>query len=135
MKKDKQMPDWVMPEGFLNFSSACGFVYKITRLDGKFYIGKKLLYFKKRKKAKGKRDKIYYEESDWKTYFGSSNELKADIDTLGYKSFKREILSLHFNKYDLTLTELKQQLAHDVMNPNVNTYNGIISVRLRKRSW
>jgi len=111
-----------------------GFIYKITRLsDGKFYIGKKLLLFKKRQKRKGKRDKLSLVPSDWKTYWGSSNELLADIEKLTTTSFKREIVRFCNTKWDLAYEELKLQMKYDVMNPKTNTYNGILSVRLRKR--
>jgi hypothetical protein len=69
-----------------------GFVYLITRKsDGKFYIGKKRLKFKRSKVIKGKK-KRFEVDSDWRTYYGSSDALKEDVKTLGEAAFHREIL-------------------------------------------
>lgn len=111
-----------------------GFVYIIeNRQTKKFYVGKKLFRFKKRLKKKGKRDKIHYVESDWKTYWGSSNDLQADLDKHGKHMYDRTILKFCTSKHDLAYEELKEQLRLDIMNPKTNTYNGIINVRLRRR--
>ena len=60
-----------------------GFVYLIENLtNGRKYIGKKLFIFTKTKIVKGKRKKIKT-ESDWKTYWSSSEELKSDVAKLG----------------------------------------------------
>lgn len=102
-----------------------GFVYKITRIsDGKFFIGKKLFWFKKGKKLV---------ESDWKDYYGSSKDLKADVEKLGKDAFERRIIKCYDTKWDLMYRELMLQLEFDVMDKYTNTYNGIINVRLRKR--
>ena len=79
-----QLPEWVT-----------GFVYQITNtVNGRMYIGKKLARFKKsRKPLKGRVNKRRYTvDSDWKEYFGSSDELNADIKKFGKSKFKREIL-------------------------------------------
>jgi hypothetical protein len=141
----EEIPGFVVPEQQTGWvgewllkeceTEPVGFVYIITRMtDGKFYIGKKLMRFKRtRKPLKGKRFKRHYTvESDWKTYWGSSNELLADIEKLGKSSFRRSILCVCYSKHDLAYQELRMQLAKDVMNPYVNTYNGILNVRLRK---
>ena len=68
-----------------------GFVYRITNLQsGKQYIGRK--YFWQKRKPKGAKRRVT-SESDWKKYYGSSEELKQDIKDLGRDTFKREILS------------------------------------------
>lgn len=111
-----------------------GFVYIIeNRQTKKFYVGKKLFRFKKRFKRKGKRDKIKYVESDWRTYWGSSNDLLLDLEKYGKHMYDRKILKFCTSKHDLAYEELKEQLRRDVMSPQTNTYNGIINVRLRKR--
>jgi len=78
-----------------------GFVYLITNnISGRKYIGKKLAKFAKTsykvvtlkngtKKKKKIRSKV---DSDWKEYYGSSDALTKDIDTLGKENFSREIL-------------------------------------------
>ena len=71
------------------------FVYLITNTtNNKKYIGKKLAKFKTTKPPlKGKKNKRRgYKESDWKTYWGSSDQLKSDVEKLGEDKFTREIL-------------------------------------------
>lgn len=145
MTQDLSKPSWdtsdlTLAQGSLTnlhmttlAESNLGFVYKITRIsDGKFYIGKKLFWFKKTIKRKGKRNKKILVLSDYKTYWGSCKELIADIEKLGTKAFKREVLGVYSSKYLMSYTELQHQLRADIMNPKTNTYNGIINVRLRR---
>ena len=66
-----------------------GFVYRITNTNsGKSYIGRK--YFVQKRKPKGGKRKVT-SESDWKRYYGSSDDLKRDIREIGKDSFRREI--------------------------------------------
>jgi hypothetical protein len=61
-----------------------GFVYLITNLtNDRKYIGKKLARFKTTKPPlKGRKNKRRgTKESDWKTYWGSSDKLLADVAT------------------------------------------------------
>ena len=63
-----------------------GFVYVITNLvDNRKYIGKKLARFKTTKPPlKGRKNKRRgTKESDWRTYWGSSDHLNADVKKLG----------------------------------------------------
>ena len=70
-----------------------GFVYLIECLENdRKYLGRK--YFWSFRTPKGKKRKVK-SESDWKKYYGSCPELKADIEKLGKDKFKRSILSLH----------------------------------------
>ena len=73
-----------------------GFVYLITNLkSGQMYIGRKYFESKRRKKVKGKKRRtIKRTETDWATYTGSSKLLNKDINKLGKKYFKFEILVL-----------------------------------------
>ena len=74
-----------------------GFVYLITnKTTGQKYVGKKLTKFKTTKPPlKGKKNKRRgTKESDWKTYYGSSDRLNADVAALGEDKFTREILYL-----------------------------------------
>jgi hypothetical protein len=68
-----------------------GFVYEITNTtNGRKYIGKKLARFKRsRPPLKGNRNKRRYKvDSDWQDYYGSSDELSADILAAGQRKFQ-----------------------------------------------
>lgn len=109
-----------------------GFVYRITNTkNGKKYIGKKQ-FFKneKRPPLKGKkRSRRVHKESDWKSYYGSSNELKADLEKYGKESFEREILDLTTCKWESAWKELEWQIKEKVLFRD-DYYNGIINIRL-----
>lgn len=118
-----------------------GFVYMITnQLSGRMYIGKKLSKFSKTtykvitqkngiKKHKRIRSKI---DSDWLTYYGSSDELNKDIKTLGSHNFSREILRYCNSKNELSYYEAKYQFDYDVLLDESKWYNGWISVKVRR---
>ena len=83
-----------------------GFVYRITNTtNGKQYIGRK--YFTQKRKPKGGKRKVT-SESDWKRYYGSSDDLKRDIREIGKDSFRREIISLHTTLGKVNYEETKQ---------------------------
>lgn len=108
-----------------------GFVYVITNLlNDKKYVGKKLLKFKKTKKLKGRKKKLLV-ESDWQTYYGSSDTLKNDVKNHGEQYFKREIIRLCRNKSELSYFELKEQIVRCVLESD-EYYNSWIFVRVRK---
>ncbi len=115
-----------------------GFVYLITNtISGKMYIGKKLSKFakttykvvklkngtKKRKKIKGK------VESDWQDYYGSNDNLKADVIKLGPENFQREILYYCKTKAECSYIEAREQFSRRVLESD-DYYNGQISVRV-----
>ena len=109
-----------------------GFVYLITNVktDQK-YIGKKLAQFKKtRPPLKGKRLKRRSTvESDWRDYWGSSERLQADVNTLGPDNFTREILYLCKSKAEMSYLEAREQFERRVLESD-DYYNGIIDVRV-----
>lgn len=112
--------------------SYVGFVYLITnKLNGRQYIGKKLLNFKKTKIVKGKKKKFTV-ESDWKSYFGSSEELKADVALHGEDNFERKILKFCKSKGECSYYEAKYQFEYDVLLETDKFYNSWISVRVRR---
>lgn len=109
-----------------------GFVYIITNLtNNKKYIGKKLAKFKKtRPPLKGKkRKRKSLVESDWQTYWGSSEHLLADITELGPENFSREILYFCTTRGQLSYLEAKEQFDREVLLTD-EYYNGIINVRI-----
>ena len=109
-----------------------GFVYIITNLtNDKKYIGKKLARFKVTKKPlKGKKNKRRStKESDWLTYWGSSDKLNEDVATLGEDNFTRQILYYCESKGELSYLEAKEQFDRSVLETD-EYYNGIINVRV-----
>ena len=109
-----------------------GFVYLITNLtDGRMYIGKKLAKFKTTKPPlKGKKNKRRgHKESDWKTYWGSSDRLQADVAALGEDKFTREILYYCRSRAEMSYIEAREQFDRRVLESD-NYYNGIINVRV-----
>ena len=119
-------------------SDCIGFVYIITNtITGRKYIGKKLAKFSKtkiktvklkngNKKKKKIRSKV---DSDWRDYYGSSNELTADINKLGKQHFTREILHYCTSKAQTSYLEAKEQFEQRVLESN-EFYNGHIQVRV-----
>jgi hypothetical protein len=118
-----------------------GFVYLITNLNtGKKYIGKKLTKFsrstvktvtlkngtKKKKKVRSKVD------SDWKTYWSSSEEVKKDVLELGEHNFKREILQFCLTKGTCSYYEAKYQMLNEVLEYPDLWYNGQIQCRVHR---
>ena len=101
-----------------------GFVYVITRKDdGRRYIGRK--YFYSLRKAPGKTKRIR-KESDWKSYYGSSRDLLADVEATEKNNFERVILSLHTTKGDVNYEEVKQQFLANVLE-DTKYYNDTIN--------
>ena len=110
---------------------AFGFVYLIEcTKNGKKYYGKKLLTKAGYKQVKGKRKKIR-KESDWKTYFGSSKELLSDVEIMGEKQFKREILRFCKSRGECNYFESKYILESDAIL-NDKYYNDWLAVKVSR---
>ena len=115
-----------------------GFVYRITNIQtGKQYIGRK--YFVQKRKPKGGKRRVT-SESDWKKYYGSSPELKADISTYGKENFSREILSLHSTLGRTNYEETRQLFLHNVLTEKVTDdtpayYNSNILGRYYRKDY
>ena len=108
------------------------FVYLITNLtNGRRYIGKKLTKFSRTKTVKGKKKKVKV-DSDWQTYWSSSEEVQKDVKELGEHNFRREILHFCISKGTSTYLEAKEQFANEVLeNPDL-WYNGHIQCRVHR---
>ena len=116
---------------FENRESWVSFVYLITNLvNDRKYIGKKGFTFSKTKQVKGKK-KRFKVESDWKDYYGSSEELKAEVEKFGEKAFRREIIRLCKSKGEASYFEAKEQFVRNVLESD-EYYNSWISCRIRK---
>jgi len=124
------MVEWIgVPKDITKY---IGYTYIITNIpERKFYIGKKLFFsIRKLKPLKGKKNKrLVRKETDWRDYYGSCNELNADIERLGKDNFEREILSCYKTRWEWSYAELKEQVDRDVLRRK-DFYNGIIRVRL-----
>jgi len=108
------------------------FVYLITNLiNHKKYVGKKLAKFKTTKKPlKGRKNKRRgTKESDWKTYWGSSEQLQDDVLKLGEHRFAREILYYCPSRGVASYIEAQEQFDRKVLETD-DYYNGIINVRI-----
>lgn len=109
-----------------------GFVYVIwDKSNNKGYVGKKGFWSKKTKPPlKGKtRKRRSIVESDWKTYYGSSNTVKLLLEEHGQDNFEREILHLCKTKGNMSYLELHEQMKRNVLLSD-EYYNGIIQCRI-----
>ena len=115
-----------------------GYVYRITNIEsGRQYIGRK--YFYQKRKPKGGKRRIT-SESDWKRYYGSSDELKQDVREYGKDKFKREIISLHETLGKVNYEETKQLFLHNVLMEALDDgtpmyYNSNILGRYMKKDY
>jgi hypothetical protein len=100
-----------------------GFVYLITTPNGQKYIGRKYFWSVRKVKGKSRRQRS---ESDWKSYYGSSDIIKEQIKQSDKSQFKREIISLHSTAGRVNYEEVREQFAHEVLeredyiNENIN---------------
>ena len=123
-----------------DINSFFGFVYRITNLQtGKQYIGRKY-FVQKRKPRNGTSKRRVTSESDWKKYYGSSPELKADVKQLGRENFKREILSLHESLGKVNYEETKQLFLNNVLQETLEDgspkfYNSNILGRYYRKDY
>ena len=116
-----------------------GFVYCITNtLTGKRYIGRKYFWQLRKPRGGGRRVKS---ESDWKKYYGSSDELNEERRRIGNNTFfKREILSVHHTKGRVNFEETKQLFLHNVLSETLEDgtpafYNSNILGRYYRKDY
>jgi hypothetical protein len=106
-----------------------GFVYLIENLEtGKKYIGKKFFWSSKTKIVNKKKKKLKV-ESNWKDYYGSSEILCEDVNTLGKDKFKRTILHLCKTKAECAYLEVYEQVIRNVLFDD-GYYNRYIQCRI-----
>ena len=115
-----------------------GFVYCITNeQNGRQYIGRK--YFWKFRTPRGKKRKVK-SESDWKNYYGSSEELKEEIQQLGRCNFSRVMLSLHKTAGKTNFEETRQLFLKGVLTESLSDgtpkyYNSNILSRYFRKDY
>jgi hypothetical protein len=128
-----KVPRWKnIPE---NIEDYLGFVYMVIhKPTGQYYVGQKKFWFKDTKPPlKGRKNKRHsLVESDWKTYWGSSNKLKEWIAKEGTSEFERRIIRPCKTQWEMSYTELEWQMKLDVLRDD-KALNGIINVRLGKK--
>lgn len=135
-----KLPIWrhiVTQQAFKDINAFCdgaiGFIYLIEFDDHTYYLGKKNLYstrtvkhtdkeikgtllnIKYKNSGKGFRQRydIIQTESNWKTYKGSSKEVKGRVPIARY------ILSVAYSKLQLTYLEDKYLFMYDaIIDPN-----------------
>ena len=132
-----------------------GFIYLVTHIPtNRKYIGKKVLYFernvklskrelnelKAERKAKGIGGRVplkkkVIKESDWKTYFGSQQEIKELVKSEKESDFKREILKFVGNKKHLTYFECKYLFINEVLENNQEYINDNILAKFYSRDF
>ena len=120
-----------------------GFVYKITnRTTNRSYIGRKYFWQKRKPPSvdQTRKRRRVTSESNWKLYYGSSDELKADLKLYGRENFDREILSLHRTPGRVNYEETRQLFLHDVLTERLTDgtpafYNSNILGRYYRKDY
>lgn len=126
-----------LPEGCI------GFVYLITnKISGRKYVGQKLALSAKPqfrtvllKTGAKKTIRIPGEHTDdWRSYFGSNQELLKDIELLGSGEFNREILHFCKSRSECSYLEAKEQFARSVLESD-DYYNRLISCKVHEAQY
>jgi hypothetical protein len=114
-----------------------GYIYMTTILDtGRKYIGKKNFFHNTNVKlgkkelanlpvARGKKPtkKKVTKESDWKTYYGSAQEIKDSVKQYPKERIIRTLIRLCKSKKELTYYECKYLFDYNVLEPNSGFIN------------
>jgi hypothetical protein len=112
-----------------------GFVYIITDLENqKKYIGKKFFWKPKTlPKTKTRKRRVRTRvESDWRSYYGSSMEVKLLVEQKGTNRFQRKILKLCRTKGECSYYEAKFQFEYDVLLRD-DFYNEFIGCKIHSK--
>ena len=120
-----------------NINEYEGYIYITTILDtGRKYIGKKNFFHNTNVKlgkkelanlptARGKKPtkKKVTKESDWKTYYGSAQEIKDSVKQYPKERITRTLIRLCKSKKELTYYECKYLFDYNVLEPNSGFIN------------
>ena len=147
MEENKEYPNpWIYRGSVFDGSDIgdyYGFVYRITcSTTNRSYIGRKYFWQKRKPRSTSqttKRRRVT-SESNWKLYYGSSDELKADLKLYGRDAFSREILSLHTTPGRVNYEETRQLFLHDVLTESLTDgtpafYNSNILGRYYRKDY
>ncbi len=114
------------------------FVYLITRTNAlpgekRYYVGvKKLTSTIRKSPLKGtKKKRKVVKKSDYETYYGSSNQLKADLEKHGAENFRREILHMCESQWVAKYLEAYEQVKRRVLFDE-ESYNSMFNLRIGK---
>jgi hypothetical protein len=113
-----------------------GFVYEVYDKEAKMkYIGKKKFWSKVTKPPlKGRKNKRRsLKESDWKSYYGSSEEVKSLVENTGEWRFKRKIIRLCKSLGEMSYYEMKEQIDNDVLLKPNEYYNAFVGGKIHRR--
>lgn len=120
LTQDMIEPDWI------------GFVYLIENLvNRKKYIGKKG-FLKSKTFQKNNKKKRKQVPSDWRSYYGSSEDLKEDIRQHGKENFRRTVLRICKSKSEMNYYELREQMVRDVLLKPDEFYNSFVGTRINR---
>ena len=125
-----------------NINEYVGYIYVTSHIPtGRQYIGKKIFFHTTNKKlgkkelleipiTRGKRPtkKQVVKESDWKTYYGSSTEIKS----LPKEEMLRHVLKLCKTSKQLTYWETKYLFQHNVLEDDRYLNDNILGKFFRK---
>lgn len=110
-----------------------GFVYRLTEVStGKMYIGKKFFWKPKilpvtKTRKRRVRTRV---QSDWRDYYGSSEQVKTLVE--GGQDFHREVLRLCRTKGECSYYEAKLQFENDVLLRD-DYYNEFIGCKIHSK--
>ena len=132
------MSEWKMMNKVFNDApdDYVGFVYEITDTETKMkYIGKKKFWSRvTRPPLKGKKNKRRsLKESDWKSYYGSSEVVKSLVENTGEWRFERKILRLCKTAGEMSYYEMKLQIENDVLLKPNEYHNAFVGGKIHRR--
>lgn len=128
------MSDWIGLPDNIDENKHFSIIYCTTNnITGIKYIGKKQLWSKLTKPPlKGyKRKRKITKPSDYLEYYGSSEQLKKDLELYGKENFTREVLDIASCKWEASFQELLWQLKYNAISSD-DYLNGILNIRLIK---
>ena len=110
-----------------------GFVYCLTEVStGKKYIGKKFFWKPKiLPKTKTRKRRVRTRvQSDWRDYYGSSEQVKTLVE--GGQGFHREVLRLCKTKGECSYWELYEQMVNHVLLKE-EYYNEFVGAKIHAK--